>query len=109
MHFFLYERNGKIQLAATTVVIALAVGLKVNATEWQTVLLCVALVLCLEMMNTAIETLCNVVQEETHPKIKIVKDVAAGAVLLSCIISVIVAGFIFLPKCIKLYEVNFSK
>lgn len=108
-YFFLYERNGSMQLVVTIVVLTLAVGLKINTTEWLFVLLCVALVLCLEMMNTAIETLCDAVQEEIHPQIKIVKDVAAGAVLFSSIIAVIVACFIFLPKISKLYEITFNK
>ena len=50
------------------------------------------------MINTAIENLCNVVQEEYHPIIKIVKDVAAAAVMWAAIISIIIGIIIFSPK-----------
>jgi diacylglycerol kinase len=97
-YFFLLERNAKVQLAFATIVVVLAVGFGVSTTQWIAVLLCIAMVLCLEMVNTALEKICDVVQEEYHPVIKIVKDVAAGAVLLACIVATIIGGIIFLPK-----------
>ena len=56
------------------------------------------MVLSLEIVNTAIERLSNVVSTSIHPVIKVVKDMAAGAVFLVSMISLIVAGIIFLPK-----------
>lgn len=104
-HFFLYERNGKIHLAAAIVVVMLAVGLGLQATQWILLLLCIGTVICLEMVNCAIENLCNHVQEEFHPVIKIVKDVSAGAVLCASIISAVIAAIIFIPAISKLLSV----
>lgn len=101
-HFFLHERNGRIQGCAAIVVVGFAVWLHVSAGEWLVILLCIAAVLCLEMLNSAVEKLCDIVHEEYHPVIKIVKDVAAGAVLFASIISIIIALIIFLPKIIPL-------
>lgn len=101
-YFFLYERNGKIHLAATIVVVILAVGLHLPATQWALLLLCIGIVICLEMVNCAIENLCNHVQEEFHPVIKIVKDVSAGAVLGASIISAVIAAIIFIPAISKI-------
>lgn len=99
-YFFLHERNSKLQLCITITVVAIAFGLGVSTTQWIILLLCFALVLGAEMLNTAIERLCDVVQEEYHPVIKIVKDVAAGAVLFVSIITVVIGCIIFFPKII---------
>lgn len=101
-YFFLHERNGKLQLLVSVFVVALALGLRLNKTEIIVTIVCCALVMSLEMMNTAIENLCNVVQEEYHPLIKIIKDVAAGAVLLTSIASIAIGLIIYLPKLINL-------
>ncbi len=99
-YFFLHERNGKIQFVISVIVVVLGIGFRISNIEWLVILLCIGFVISIEMLNTAIESLCNVVQEEYHPIIKIVKDVAAAAVLWASIISIIVACFIFLPKII---------
>ena len=83
-------------------VTALSIVLHLHHDEWIIVLICIAMVIGFEMLNTAIETLCNMVQEEYHPLIKIIKDVAAAAVLWVSIISVIIGLIIFLPKLISL-------
>lgn len=56
------------------------------------------------MFNTAIEKLCDVVHKEMHPGIKKIKDIAAGAVLLSALFSLITGVSIFLPKIINLIK-----
>lgn len=97
-YFFLHERNGKIQLCIALAVVIIAVGLGVSTTEWFILLLSIALVIGAEMVNSAIERLCDVVQEEYHPVIKIVKDVAAGTVLFVSMVVVIIGCIIFLAK-----------
>ena len=97
-YFFLNERNGKIQLCISVVAIALSIGLRISTNEWLVVLLCIGFVIGLEMLNTAIENLCNMVQKEYHPTIKIIKDVAAAGVLWVSLISLVIGFIIFLPK-----------
>ena len=100
--FLLHDRNGKIHLAATITVIIISFVLNISLTEWLAVLLCIAIVMSLEMINAAIEKLCDVVHKDFHPTIKIVKDISAGAVLWASIISAIIACIIFIPKIIQL-------
>ncbi|MFM2326878.1 MAG: hypothetical protein RIR31_1080, partial [Bacteroidota bacterium] len=50
--------------------------------------------------NTAIEKLCDIVHKDFHPQIKIIKDMAAGAVLIAAISSLITGVIIFVPKII---------
>lgn len=58
----------------------------------------IALVWVTEMINTAIEKSMDLISLEKHPQIKIIKDIAAGAVLVASICSAIVGSVIFLPK-----------
>jgi diacylglycerol kinase len=97
---FKSEANFKIHMVAATVAIALGVLLNLSNTEWCAIILCIAFVLSIEMMNTAIEKLCDVVHKDTHPVIKMVKDIAAGAVLVAAVSSLIIGTIIFLPKII---------
>lgn len=98
LSFFSEEKNGQIQLGITTAVIVLALILKVSLYEWLIIILLIVVVLTLEMINTAIEKLCDIVHPDWHIKIKIIKDIAAGAVLLAAAGSIIVGLLIFLPK-----------
>ena len=58
------------------------------------------LVLSLELLNTALENICDIVSKDFDPLIKIVKDTAAGAVFLSAAGSAVMGAVIFLPKII---------
>lgn len=97
-YFFKAERNGKIQLAISFFVILTGCYFRLSPVEWVFVFLCIGAVIALEMLNSALEHLCNLVHSSFHPTIKIIKDVAAGAVLFTAIVSVIIGLIIFLPK-----------
>lgn len=95
---FKSEANFRIHFVASIVAVIIAELFKISAIEWIAVGFCIAFVLTMEMMNTAIEKLCDVVHKEPHPGIKKVKDIAAGAVLVSAFFSLVTAAIIFLPK-----------
>jgi diacylglycerol kinase len=101
---FKSEKNFQIQSVVSLITLAAGFLFKINTSEWIAVLLCIALVQGLEMVNSAIEKLSNVVTESIHPIIKLVKDIAAGAVLFVSIISFIIGCIIFLPKIELLVE-----
>ena len=101
-YFFTKERNGRVQLGAAIAAIAAAVILHASRTEWLVILLCIGAVLSLEMVNSAIEKLCDMVHSGYSPVIKIIKDVSAAAVLFASIISVVIACIIFIPKILSL-------
>lgn len=102
-YFFKNERNGKIQAGTAILVLIAGFYLKLSSTEWIIILVCIAAVIGLEMLNSAIEQLCNLVHKEYHPSIKIIKDMAAGAVLFAAVISATAGLIIFLPKIIMLF------
>lgn len=100
--FFRHERNGKIQLFVSVLAITLSWWLKISVAEWITIIACIAAVLSLEMINSAIEKLCNLVHPTIHPAIKTIKDISAAAVLWVSIASTIIGCIIFLPKLLEL-------
>ena len=102
--FFKTEQNGRLQAGVALVAVAAGFVFKINSTEWLISLICIALVLCLEMMNSAIEKLVDHLHPARHDKIRWVKDVAAGAVLFAAIISLVAGCIIFLPKVYFLFR-----
>ena len=76
----------------------------ITATEWCICLLLFALVAALELVNTAVEAVVDLVTEEKKPLAKIAKDTAAGAVLFAAIVSVIIGCIIFLPYLLELFS-----
>lgn len=94
---FAKEAHLKIHLLAVILVTSLGFYFKVSATEWCILVICFALVISLELVNSAIENLCNKITTEKDPHIKYIKDVAAGAVLVASIASVAIAVIVFWP------------
>jgi diacylglycerol kinase len=94
----LKERNFKIQLLAAVGVIILGLVYSISVAEWIGICFCIGLVLCLEMINTAIEKSIDLLHPEWNEKAGKIKDISAGAVLIASISSAIIAGLIFLPK-----------
>jgi len=97
---FVTQVNFKIHLSLALLTILLGIGLHITATEWLVIVICFAIVLSAELINSAIEKLCDVVQQEIHQGIKLVKDLAAGAVLASALCSFFAGCIIFFPKII---------
>lgn len=100
--FFRWEHNAQIHLAVTFLVLVLSVTLGLNKWEAIAVVFSIAIVWIAEMFNTAIEKTMDFISVEKHPQIKLIKDIAAGAVLVAAIAAVIVGCFIFIPKLIVL-------
>ena len=80
--------------------VALLVGALIGLSlfEWIILLFTISFVLILELVNTTLENIVNLVSPKIHPKAKAAKDVAAAAVLLAAILSVVVGVLLFLPK-----------
>jgi len=96
--FFIHEHNGRVHLCAAILAIGLSFYLKLSALEWMAILSVISAVFVAEILNSAIEKLADVVSPDFHPKIKIVKDLAAAAVLVAACLALAVGGIIFIPK-----------
>jgi len=91
------QHNAWIHLTATAVVIASGLWLGLAPHDWRWVVLAITLVWLAEIVNTAFEHLCNVVQPEFHVSVKAAKDVAAGAVLVAAVAAALIGLLVFLP------------
>jgi diacylglycerol kinase (ATP) len=98
--FVWHEHNARIHLVATTGVIIAAIALKIKGAEAAVLAIVTGMVWVTEIINTCFEKLADHITKERHPEIKIIKDLAAGAVLIAAIIAVIAGLFIFIPKII---------
>ncbi|MEQ1732505.1 MAG: diacylglycerol kinase family protein [Bacteroidia bacterium] len=92
------EHNARIHLLAATIVVILGIVLHVSLIEWAILMLCIGVVIALEIVNTAIEQIANFICPEHNPKIKIIKDLAAAAVLVGAISASVIGLLIFVPK-----------
>ena len=98
--FFKEEHNSWIHLLLTMTAITFGVWLKISLLEWVLIVFCIGFVFVTEIINTAIENICNFISPEKHSIIKRIKDLSAAAVLFSAVTSLIVGVLIFLPKLI---------
>lgn len=92
------ERNIKIHLTVTTLVIICGCCFHISPMEWCVCLTLFGLVLALELVNTAVESVVDLVTEERKPLAKKAKDTAAGAVLIAAICAAAAGLIIFVPK-----------
>ncbi|MBW4426911.1 MAG: diacylglycerol kinase family protein [Nostoc desertorum CM1-VF14] len=100
---FQTQRNFRIHVSVCAMAIALSVFLHLQAVEIAVIGVTSGLVLALELLNTAIESLVDLTVKQTyHDLAKIAKDCAAGAVLVSALVAVLVAGTLMLPPLVKL-------
>ena len=98
------ERNMKVHCLAVIAVTAAGTFLHIKPVEWCICLLLFGLILSLELVNTAVEAVVDLVTEEKKPLAKIAKDTAAGAVLVSAIAAAIIGCIIFIPYLLELME-----
>lgn len=105
-HVLKKEEHLKIHVVISLLVIIAGFCFKISPMEWMIIVLCIGLVISAELMNTAIERLSDIVNPNHNPNIGLVKDIAAGAVIITAIISVIIGMLIFLPKIIDLLTLN---
>lgn len=92
------QLNFKIHLIATIIAVALGYYLKISIAEWCWIIACIALVLIVELLNTAIELLTDIVSPEFNVKAGHLKDVSAAAVLITAIFALLIGAIIFIPK-----------
>ncbi len=97
---FKEERNFRIQCCIAAAVLILAVVLGISATEKSIIILTILAVLSFELINSQIEKFLDILHPDHHPRVKIIKDFSAGAVLLSALGSIIIGLLIFLPHII---------
>jgi len=98
------QHNARIHAAATILVVAAAALFGISPLEWGLITLAIVCVWATEALNTAVEFLVDLASPEQHPLAGKAKDVAAGAVLVAAIGSVIVGALVFGPYVLDLFK-----
>lgn len=98
-----HEQNITFHLLTAIIVVAAGFCFGISRTEWMVVMLCIGTVIAAELFNSAIERLVDMVSPEWQKIAGEVKDIAAGAVLITAIAAAIVGMIVFLPYVIALF------
>tara|TARA_B110001454_G_scaffold169067_1_gene159328 strand:+ start:1161 stop:1541 length:381 start_codon:yes stop_codon:yes gene_type:complete len=97
------EDSIKAQLFVALIATVLGFYFDISNTEWMIQFLAIGMVLVAEAVNTAIEEIADFIHPDYHKKIGLIKDIAAGAPSFAAFISLIIAGFIYIPKITLLF------
>lgn len=97
-HFYKTEAKAIIHTSAAIIAVVFGILFHISSIEWLLIVFSIGLVIFAEVFNTAIERITDLVSPDHHPLAGQAKDLAAGAVMVVSIISVIVGALIFLPK-----------
>lgn len=100
------ERNMKIHLTAAALVLFLSLFYDLTRVEFLIVCMTIAIVIICELFNTAIEVVIDTLIGIYHPKAKVVKDTAAGAVFIAAVLSILVGYFIFFDRVSTSLEIG---
>lgn len=96
------QRNIKVMLAVALAAVAMGWWLEISGGQWAVVLLACGLVFSLELANTALEKLVDILSPGHDPRYGQIKDVMAGAVLVAAVFSAVAGVVIFLPYLLRL-------
>lgn len=108
VYVFQRQRNMRVHVVVAVLVLLASLFFDLSRPELLAVLFAIALVFIAEMLNTAIEAAVDLVTSSFDPKAKIAKDVAAGAVLVAAVNSLVVAYLVFADKAADLSANMFS-
>ncbi|HLV15329.1 MAG TPA: diacylglycerol kinase family protein [Xanthomarina sp.] len=92
------EASIKVQVSIGILMTVLGFWVGLSSTEWILQTLAIGLILAVEGVNTAIEEIADFIHPEYHPKIGLIKDLAAGAVFIIAITAMIIGSIIYFPK-----------
>lgn len=97
------QRNFRIHLGVAAAVLWAGLALRLSRLEFLLLLLTVIVVLLVELLNTALEVMMNLVEARNHPVVRHAKDIAAGAVLVTALGAAGVGTLLFWPKLCLLW------
>lgn len=98
-----YEHNMIIILSAAVLTIILGFYFHINSFEWIFCLIIIVLIITVELINSSIEAVVDLITSKKHPLAKLAKDLSSGATLVLCFVALIGGIIIFLPKIINLF------
>lgn len=101
VHNFTTQPNFRVHLIFAILAILAGLYFKITSTQWLIITFTITLVIVAEMINTALESMVDLITSEHRQHAKIAKDTSAGMVLITAILAIIVAAIVFLPYLSK--------
>ena len=98
------ERNLQIHYSIAALAIILGFSLHISRLEWLFVFFAIALTVVMEMINTAVEKILDLVHPHYNHEVRYIKDIFAAVVLISAFTAMVVASILFIPKIISLFS-----
>ncbi len=99
---FTTDNSFKVHFIASIIIIISGLLIKFNTFEWIAISISIGLVLISELFNTAIEYIVKMFTNEYHELAEKLLDISAGAVLMSVILAVVIACFIYIPHIVNI-------
>lgn len=97
------DKNFLLHLIAALFIIIISVLFNITRTEWLFIIIAISAVLFMEVINTSVEYVVDLVIDEYHPLAKYAKDTASLAVLIASMMSLLIGMIIFIPYILKLF------
>lgn len=94
---FSEEQNLRIEGISAIIIITLAFVFKIKTSEWCLIFLVIFLVILMEILNSAVERVADILKPRIHNYVKEIKDIMAGGVLMSSVLAIIIGLIIFIP------------
>jgi undecaprenol kinase len=98
------QKNAWIHLFATVLVVLIGIVLRISVFSWIPLVFAIGLVWSMEILNTAIEAMVDLLSPQYHPSAKIAKDAGAAAVLMAAISALIIGLLVFIPPILNLFK-----
>jgi len=95
------QQNARIHAIAAIIVVILSIFFQIQPIEWALVLFVSAFVFAMEMVNTVVEKMLNVLHPSEHPEIGHAKDMMAGSVLFAALAAIVIGLIVFVPYVIR--------
>ncbi len=105
IHFYKYERSAILHLLVGVVIIVGSIPFKLKAVEWLFMIFILLTMLAIELLNTAIEAVCDLVSPEYNPLVKVAKDCGSAATFSISIGLIIAILILYVPKVLSFFGI----
>lgn len=95
------EQSFRIQVVSALIIVILGIVVRLSSFEWMFIIVAVGAVLSLELLNSMIEKVLDILHPEARERVKIIKDISAAAVLIAALMAIGIGLIVFIPY---LYE-----
>ncbi|MDA2936158.1 diacylglycerol kinase family protein [Patescibacteria group bacterium AH-259-L05] len=91
------EQSFRIQVVLALIIVILGIVVRLSSLEWMFIIIAIGAVLSLELLNSMIEKVLDILHPEARERVKIIKDISAAAVLIAALMAIGIGLIVFIP------------